>query len=102
MGIFTKIKVAFAALVAGGIALLGFMLSREKSKNAELTEDNRVLEGNLAVKDESHKDELAIKDFETDRERNEKEESNQASEEKESTDSKIDNTSDGEEYKVDI
>lgn len=32
MGIFTKIKVAFAALVAGGIALLGFMLSREKSK----------------------------------------------------------------------
>ncbi len=102
MGIFTKIKLAAAGMIAAVVALLGILYSREKKKNSELQEDKRVLEKNLEVKDEVHKDELAVKDFEVAIEKNEKKISDKSIEKKKSTDSAIDNTPDGEEYKIDL
>ena len=98
--IFAKIKIAIAAVFASIVAGLAIMLKLSQSKNKKLTEDNRVLEGNLEVKEEEMEDALDIKDFEIDREKTESKIQEEANENLDAAIADIDEIPDGEEFEV--
>jgi len=102
LGIFSNIKVAIVAAGAAVVAGLLFMLKLTQSKNKKLTEDNRVLEGNLAVKDEQLEDTIDAKDFEINRGNDEALIDEEAEADLEADIDTIDDIPDGEDFKVDL